>query len=532
VSQERLLIETLLRIPTKDGDDVDFLLNKDQAAFDASATGRDIIAKYRQGGFSTYPLGRALVRCLAHRNRRHVIIAHNTDTTQKLLARIHYMIKHFKGPPPSIKYATQNRIVFDKMDSSIFIGTAGSDDYGVGDTITDLHCSEVSRWSNPQALLSGLFQAVPPSGNILLESTGRGTGNWFHQAVMRASRGAGYRLHFFNWLNTPEYYVDLGGDLERLRFMAHLDPTLDEPKYAAAGLNAGQLAWRRLKLEELNYDTRLFKENYPITLDECFQSTGFGVFSEINFEKTDAWRAVDPWTSVLGDHPVPGGGYVMGADPAGGVGKDYAVLEVFEAETGEQCLEYRNNMIEPDKFAHKVEALRRQWNNAYIAPERNNHGIVFIKELLNAGCPDSRLHRAKSRLTEHKTTSDIGALAEYGIYTSDVVKAVMIGELQKQVRHELLLHSEVLRLEMGSFIETDTGKMEAEKGCFDDCVMAAAMAAYVRPRAARLFAGLRDRAARARSLSTIELFEAGRAINELEERWSGWGGLPIESHVE
>ena len=65
MTQDRFLIENLLRIPDKDGNDVDFILNADQAAFDEAATGRDIIAKYRQGGFSTYPLGRALVRCLA-----------------------------------------------------------------------------------------------------------------------------------------------------------------------------------------------------------------------------------------------------------------------------------------------------------------------------------------------------------------------------------------------------------------------------------------------------------------------------------
>ena len=132
MTSERLLIETLLRISDKEGRDVDFVLNQDQAAFDEAMTGRDIIAKYRQGGFSTYPLGRALVRCLGYRNRRHVIIAHNTDTTRKLLDRIHYMIKWLKTPEPDLKYSTQNYIVFNKTDSSIFIGTAGSGDFHRG----------------------------------------------------------------------------------------------------------------------------------------------------------------------------------------------------------------------------------------------------------------------------------------------------------------------------------------------------------------------------------------------------------------
>jgi len=532
MTQDRFLIENLLRIPDKDGNDVDFILNADQAAFDEAATGRDIIAKYRQGGFSTYPLGRALVRCLAYRNRRHVIIAHNTDTTQKLLGRIHYMVKHFKGPQPDIKYATQNRIVFGKNDSSIFIGTAGSDDYGVGDTITDLHCSEVSRWPNPEALLSGLFQAVPPSGNILLESTGRGTGNWFHKACMRAQRGGSYKLHFYNWLNTPEYSKPLTDEQAR-QLMGDLDAQLEEPQLLARGLTLGQIAWRRMKLEESNYDLRGFKENYPLTLTECFQATGFGVFHEINFVERAEWHSIDPWTFVLGDQPIRRVGYVLGVDVAGGGGGDFSVVEGLEAETGEHVLEYRNNMIEPDRFARRVYDLGKKFNNAYLVIERNNHGPVVIKELLNLGYPGGRIHQSRTRGNAAKGNNDLGDLMNYGIYTTDTMKALMIGELQKNVRDEVCIHSEILHLEMGSFIENDNGKMEATAGCFDDCVMALAFANYGRPRAARMFAREREEEDRGRGLRMNEVFEAGRAINELEARWNNANAaLPVGTHVD
>lgn len=530
---ERLAIETLLRIPNKEGEDVDFILNKDQVAFDGAMTGRDIIAKYRQGGFSTYPLARALVRCLAHRNRRHVIIAHNTDTTQKLLTRIQYMIKHMKCPPPDLKYNTQTRLVFNKTDSHIFIGTAGSDDYGVGDTVTDLHCSEVPRWPNPEALLTGLFQAVPPSGNVLIEATGHGQGNWFHKAVMRAARGNGrYKLHFFNWLNTPEYCIPMD-EAASAQFMGSLDETLEESRYAALGLSAGQLAWRRLQLADLNYDTRAFQENYPVSLPECFQATGHGVFKEINFAATPEWRAVTPWLSVLEGHPKPNLGYVFGGDPSGGVGQDYSVLEGFEAETGEQVLEYRNNMIEPDKFARVTVQLCRQFNDAYLNPERNNMGILYIKEVLATGYPQNRIHQGRLSASSRPSASEVATLADFGTYTSNIMKALMIGALQQQVRSEMLLHSEMLQLEMGSFVEKDNGAMEAEQDCYDDCVMAAALAAYVMPKAARLFDQKRRREAASRNFTTLQTFEASRALDELAARYQAGGSeLPISSFVD
>ena len=530
-SPERLVIETMLRIPNKDGLDVDFRLNVDQARFDAQKTGRDIIAKYRQGGFSTYPLGCALVNCLGHRNRRHVIIAHNSDTTQKLLARVHYMIKHFKGPAPDLKHSTQNRIVFNKTDSSIFIGTAGSDDYGVGDTITDLHCSEVSRWNNPQSLLTGLFQAVPPSGRVVLESTGKGAGNWFHQAVIRASNGVGYKLHFFSWLNTPEYQLPFSGREEE-EFLHSLDPTIEEDKYHALGLTVGQLAWRRLKLGELNYDTRLFKENYPVSLEECFQSTGFGLFSEVNYRPAADWKARDPWTMVLGDHPKPRRAYVAGADPSGGVGKDYSVLEIFDVVTGEQVLEYRNNMIQPDRFAVKVKSLLHEFNNAFINPERNNHGYAFISKLLDLSYPTNLIHRAKISTSATSVSNELRAISDFGTYTTETMKSLMISSIRQQLRSEALIHSETLKLELASFVELENGSMGAEVGCFDDTVMATALALHVRPRVALSVLQTEDVERRRFESGLGRQFAAGQLLAELEDRWRDRGGCPIASQVE
>lgn len=530
MTPERLAIETLLRIPTKDGEDVDFILNADQAKFDGEMSGRDIIAKYRQGGFSTLPLGRALIRCLGYRNRRHVIIAHNSDTTQKLLGRVHYMIKHLKGPAPDLKHSTTNRIVFNKTDSSIFIGTAGSDDYGVGDTITDLHCSEVSRWPHPESLLTGLFQAVPPSGNILIESTGKGSGNWFHQACIRSSTGVGYKLHFFPWTNTKEYMIPTS-EADAAAFMTRLDETIEEPKYAALGVSAAQLRWRRMKLAELNYDLRLFKENYPVTLAECFQSTGYGVFHEINFVSHLEWRAVDPWTRVMGDHPKRERPYVAGVDVAAGVGKDYSVLEIFEAVTGEQVLEYRNNMIQPDRFAEIAVELCSRFNNAFMNPERNNHGNAFVSRLLATSYPKSCVHRPKVPKMGFAPVSELHKISDYGTYTTETMKELMIDALRVQARKELTIRSDVLNLEMGSFVEDANGRMGAEIGCFDDTVMASALAAFVRPQVVRRFLRQSEERDSERIVRGMK-FEGRSVLAEFEARWSSSGGYPIGSGVE
>jgi hypothetical protein len=314
------------------------------------------------------------------------------------------------------------------------------------------------------------------------------------------------------------------------RFMDKLDETLDEPRYASLGLTAGQLAWRRLQLADLNYDTRLFQENYPVNLSECFQATGHSVFPEVRFVPSEEWRAETPWLSVLGQHPMPGIGYVLGVDPSGGVGKDYSVIEVL-SEDGEQVAEYRNNMIQPDKFGPVVIELARRFNMAYVNPERNNHGILIVQKLLESNYPERLIHQARFTSRTRAPNNRVAELADFGTYTTNVVKNLMVGALQEGLPKEMAIHSSTLNMELGSFVEKAEGRMEAEDGCFDDTVMAVALAEYVRPAAARMFERQRRRDAGMRNLRTVDVFEAGRALTELENKYrNGAGdGLPISS---
>jgi len=467
-------------IANKDGEDVPFLLNPSQAALDAAYTGRDIIPKARQQGFSSYYIARALAKCLSVRNTNAVMVAHEDTATKKMLKKAHYMIDHIRGPKPVIKNSSANQITFPKMGSTLSIGTAGSDNVGVGDTIHFLHCSEVALWENPKALLSGLFQAVPKNGEIGMESTGRGQGNYYHRAVMRAAKGnSRYRLHFFNWQDFPEYTYNLT-NAEEEQLLANLNPDWAELELYEKGLlTLGQIAWRRDKIEEMDYDLDLFKQEYPMFLDECFQSSGRSVFNSINYEPTPTFRRIDAHTHILDDHPNPNLSYAIGGDIGGGVGQDNSVAEIICLDTMEQVGEYVNNKIAPDVFGLKLAELGRLFNMAYITPENNNHGIVTIKELTRADDKGKEVYPNylvyKKAKGKGGVKEEVDRLTDIGFRTSVKSKPFAIGNLRKLVVKDLLIHSEFLKDEMDSFIETDTGKMQAEVGCKDDTVMALAM---------------------------------------------------------
>jgi len=520
VTPEKLIIESLFRIPDKEGNDVDFKLNREQAILDESLSGRDIVPKARQMGISTYVIGRHLAKCLYQRNRRCVIISHESDATQRLLQRAHYMIKHIKGPQPVPKYSNRNEIIFEKTDSMFYIGTAGAKNFGHGDTITDLHCSEVARWPDPKSLLKGLFQAVPPSGNIIIESTGNGVGNWYHRACVRAAQGQGYKLHFFNWLHRPEYRVPMTPE-QATEFMSRLDESLEEPEYAQKGLTAEQLAWRRLKLAELDYDLQAFKEQYPISLDECFQSSGASYFNRVCYIPTPLWKRRDQHLYILGDHPKREHKYVIGADPGAGVGRDNSVLQVIDLEAREQVAEWASNRVEPDFFALKAAELGRMFNNAYINVERNNHGILVVKILMD-NYDRNLLHKGKNLSAPSK---EFMRISDFGTYTSEVTKHMMLGTLRTELANGFTIHSELLRSELNTFVEKENGRLEAEEGCLDDRVMALAQATFVMPQAASRL-GSRDVEPRIMH----DPFRLDSIIKELENRAAN-DYLPISSGV-
>lgn len=481
MTPEAQLIEAFLRVATKDGEDVDFHLNSAQRILDSKLTGRDLVPKARQEGVSTYVLARFFMACLMHRNTRAVVISHDAESTQRLFSRVRYFIDNFRGPAPVTQNLSKNEITFPKTGGMFYIGTAGSRKFGRGDTITHLHCSEYAYWPDAPTLMTGLMQAVPMSGEVVIESTGNGY-NDYYSRCMRAYQGQGvWGVHFLPWHTFPEYQLELD-ERDAAIVRRTLNEEWDEPALLAAGLTPGQIAWRRMKLDELNYDLRAFRQEYPMTLDECFQMSSDSIFYHVLYEPTERWKQIDRGYWQLEGHPiVKGVSYVLGADVSAGVGADSSVIEVFCCETGEQVAEFITNALDPDVFSKKILEIGEKFNFPYAVVEANNHGILTLDRLRHS-YPFGRLYsQPNSGNTEEKR------ITGYGYRTTARNKPLMIGKLRSALATEWTIHSPLLRMQLSTFIETENGRLQAQDGCFDDAVMAAACAVMGRERAALVY---------------------------------------------
>lgn len=476
MTPEGLIAESLFRIADKDGNDVDFRLNSVQRQIDETLTGRDLYPKARQEGVSSYFLARYTAACLGAGNRRNVravVVSHDQESTQRMLNKVRYFLQNLKGPDPVLKNNSANEITFPKTNSMFYIGTAGAKKFGRGDTITHLHCSEYAYWPDPLGLATGLFQAVPATGEIAIESTGNGMNDYAQRCLRAARSQSQFKLHFFNWQDFPEY-TDPLTDEEAEAIMESLSPQLEEDKLVGV-LTPGQIHWRRRKLEELNYDLRSFKQEYPMTLDECFQASGHSIFYKVLYAPTEEWREhpEKPNWFMLDGHPNPDYRYLVGADVAAGVDRDSSSIEVICLDTMEQVAEYDSNRIPPDMFALEVIWAGKTFGNAYCVVEQNNHGLVTLA-YMRGGYPPALIHteRRQSRAGVDK------GLSRMGHRTTEQTKPLMLGRLRKSVADDLVIHSEILMNQMTTFVEKENGKLEADEGCHDDLVIAMACARW------------------------------------------------------
>lgn len=232
-------------IVNKDGDEVDFILNKIQAKYlldDASGT--DFILKARQQGFSSEILGIFTADFILRQNSRSVVVADISDNSQELLDRVKFYVKSYERKNEvkiPLKYDSKYELFNEAMNTRYTIGTSTNVDFGRSKTITNLHLSEFAFYNDSEKLLAGALQAVVPKGRVIIETTANG----------------------FNFAKT--FWDDC---------MAGNKPF--NPLFYPASNFYGE-AFLERKRQELG---RLFPQEYPETPEEAFVTSGDCYFNK------------------------------------------------------------------------------------------------------------------------------------------------------------------------------------------------------------------------------------------------------------
>jgi hypothetical protein len=482
-----------LQIRTKQGEIAPFKINEGQRMMqeaidnDLKTRGyvRIICLKGRQIGMSTFIGGYMYFSVSQRKAAKAMVVAHMADSTRALFDMTKRM---YENTPeilkPSTKYSSRRELFFDKLDSAYVVATAGGESIGRGETLTHIHASELAFWpkSNAAETWNGLIQSVPNTKGtcVFIESTANGVSGLFHDIWKGAVEGTnGFTPVFVPWFIAPEY---------RLPCVDPLDYTPEEERLREKfGLDDEQLMFRRHRIAQTSFE--LFQQEFPAEPDEAFLTTGRPVFNpQILTNRLQETQEIvarlaleeNGWVNhPRGEllqyyHHDPAETYYIGADTAMGGGKgDYSVAQILDSKKRQVAI-WRSNFYNPDYFAEMLSHLGRFYNDAFIIPENNAHGILTCSRLAkDFAYPNLYMVTEVNKLTDRENT-------QIGFTTNVKTKPLIIDQLRASVRDgELELNDKTTIREMLAYIVTETGQLEAEPGCHDDCVMALALVNHV-----------------------------------------------------
>ncbi len=455
-------IEHCLKIRGKDKHVNPVHFNRVQREVDRHAGKRNIVLKARQVGITTYVAARFFLRTMLQPGTLSVQVAHDQQSAEEIFRIVHRFLANL---PESWKHsalrtsrANVRQIVFPEIDSEYRVESAADRCAGRGLTIQNLHCSEVARWPHDvEETLAALRAAVPPDGEIFLESTPSGAGGTFYEEWQSAPE-TGYVRHFFPWWWEESYE----------REVEPVNLTEEELELMMKqGLNKAQMAFRR----EMRCQFRnRFPEEYAEDAETCFLTSGNCMF---DVEVLD--RQLKQPQEYCDDKengrmlyffpPVTGKRYIIGVDPAGGgIHGDNACAQVIEVEKGTQCAELLGHYT-PQELAAKATVLAKKYNMALVAVERNNQGEAVLAFLgIESNYP--HLYPEGER---------------QGWLTNAATRSPMLSRLEVMLANtpQLFLSHRLLQ-ECRSFVRDSQGRCAAAPGAHDDTVMAMAIAQAVR----------------------------------------------------
>jgi len=317
----------------------------------------------RQVGKSTIYTIFALHYTIFNSDKGVLICANKFATAKELLSRIQLAYELLPSwLKMGCKEYNKSKIKFEN-DSSIEISaTSASSARGKsGDILIIDEAAFV-----PNNIMDEFVQSVlpivssRPDSRIIVVSTPNGTGNWYsdtyHKAVLNLSED-GYKAFRIDWWDVPDK---------------------DEE-------------WKQKMIESFNGDLRKFNQEYGNKFLGSSQTLINPKAIEFYNDKSKLWKEgelypIKSWEAKIWYKPERGKTYVMGIDIAEGVGGDYSTILVLDISNTSKLrivATFANNMISTTDFAYVCSKISKEYNNAYIAGERNGIGKSTLDTMWN-----------------------------------------------------------------------------------------------------------------------------------------------------
>lgn len=470
-----------LWIRTKSGEIVRFIPNKAQLVVigiieELLEAGKQIrlrVLKARQMGLST--LFEAIIFAFTSNREgfNSLVIADDDEGSKKLFNMnklFHERLDdHLK---PELKKSNEIALEFSGLNSRIDIDTARNKNAGRGDTYQIIHKSETSRFPYPKEVNLGISNAVPdlPGTMIFDESTANGM-NHFYDDVNKALKELdGYKLIFLPWFYDETYQLTpLETFVRNSEELELADKVKELFNYT---LTDAQLNWRRFAIvHKCGGDINLFRQEYPSTIEEAFIFSGrprfdISILRDLKSRAglpiskdglLDIYEPLDPFSK-----------YIIGVDTSEGLSiGDNSSVTILNCKRYSVAAHYQGK-IAPDILASYIKLWGEKYNTALAVVESNNHGLVTLNYLKD-------IYKNIYYRKQYDELSN-SWLEKIGWQTSARTKPILISNLDKALRSNLVIKPLSIIEELMTYVIEDDGSTNASEGKTDDNVISLALA--------------------------------------------------------
>jgi hypothetical protein len=532
--------ENFLKIRTKDGRLVPFVMNKPQRYIydvikDLKSHGKKVrllILKSRQVGGSTFSVALGSQKAMTKKNYQFAIIAHNAESTSNLFEMSKRFYDNLNYLQPETKANNGYELVFNNdkgtgLDSKILCKTAGSTGGTRSFSLNFVLMSEIDHWAGDiEAQYNAIMASVSNDDDsyVIVESTPKGYN--LLKKLWDNDKNSFTKI-FIPWYMLEEYAYPVPEGFKIDSDVSHYG--VESELKALYNLSDEQIQFRRETIDDVcsgNLD--LFHQEYPSNPDECFLHSGISVFhkEDIAIQLTKAkniepfsvgkfeykivrYKDSDELTDIkwvpdkngfITIHTAPEvlkkplidnseidkstayyyvghPAYVIGADTAGS-GEDYYAAKVINTYNDKSVATIHVQKIDEDLFAHQLYCLGKYYYNALIGVEINySFGVCNV---LND------LHYPSIYRRERFDSVDGQISDEVGFRTDRKSKPLMINNLITTFRksYDKELDPKTLN-ELLTFSLEDNGTYKAARGFHDDLVMSLAIAHMIKHQAVK-----------------------------------------------
>lgn len=490
---------------------------------------RLILLKARQWGGSTLiQLFMAWIQLFHRRNWNSVIAAHieeaarNIRSMYTLMAEKHpaeiqeVRLKAFEG-------SQKNKKVVDR-GCVIYIGSMERPNSLHSGNYKLVHCSEVGYWKataqrKPSDFVNAFAGSVPlePFTIVALESTAKGTGNFFHNTWQGAVAGENaYTPVFVAWWEIDMYTKQFASEEEKVAFVMSMDEY--EHSMFMLGATLEGLNWYREKKGDFENAWDM-QEQFPSTPEEAFITSGqkahhplyikqmekfvkpplyigemvadarYGVeainhslqFMEQANGEFYVWKLPDKTSQLYNDR------YVVSLDIGGSGNKaDWSVIRVLDrlmvkdGGVPEFVATYRFH-LDQDLTAWRAVQVAKFYNDALLVVERNslrrkgtegNYTLTVLDEIVDV-YPNLYYRDDPDKIKE-------GIPPRYGFFTDRNNKELIVTAINRGLRELCFIERDIRMLNECGFYELKPdGTYGAIDGQHDDIYMSSGINLYV-----------------------------------------------------